>query len=402
MGEGTLDVSRVVEGTRVVVFGGTGFLGKLFWAMLVDRYPNIGKIFLVVRPKEKGTPEARFWSETAESEALEPLRRTHGTGFEAFLREKIVPIDGDMGRPLCGLDESLVHELWGSIDAVVNVAGVVDFNPPLDEGLHANAFGAQNLVGLARALGDVPCLSHQHLLRRGHAQGADPRGRPSRLSVPSRRRARGRRVGPSARNSGVPRSGRPGQSPLRGRLPSERVREHRPEEPDRSRRARARRGLRPRVRAREAQIREHTSRRGRPRPGDALGLAQHLHVHQGHRRAGDRVERAAFHHRASCVLRVVPRLPGAIVQRGGHDERAAALLDAEGAGARPREARAPRPHPDRLRRCGDDPRLRGAARGKRRAGLPVRRQRREPVHGAALRRARGHLQAQVLPAKGKQ
>ena len=36
MGEGTLDVSRVVEGTRIVVFGGTGFLGKLFWAMLVD------------------------------------------------------------------------------------------------------------------------------------------------------------------------------------------------------------------------------------------------------------------------------------------------------------------------------------------------------------------------------
>jgi long-chain acyl-CoA synthetase len=67
-----------------------------------------------------------------------------------------VPIDGDMGRALCGLEEPLVHELWGSIDAVVNVAGVVDFNPPLDEGLHANAFGAQNLIGLARALGDVP------------------------------------------------------------------------------------------------------------------------------------------------------------------------------------------------------------------------------------------------------
>jgi len=156
MGEGTLDVSRVVEGTRIVVFGGTGFLGKLFWAMLVDRYPNVGRVFLVVRPKGKGTPEARFWSETALSEALEPLRRSHGAGFEAFLRDKIVPIDGDMGHPLCGLEDALVRELRGTIHAVVNVAGVVDFNPALDDALHANAFGAQNLVGLARALGDVP------------------------------------------------------------------------------------------------------------------------------------------------------------------------------------------------------------------------------------------------------
>jgi long-chain acyl-CoA synthetase len=156
MSEAALDVSRIVEGARIVVFGGTGFLGKMFWAMLADRYPNLGRLFLVVRPKGQGSPETRFWSETAESEVLEPLRRAHGSGFEAFLREKIVPIDGDMGRPLCGLDDALVRELRGTIDAVVNVAGVVDFNPPLDEALHANAFGAQNLVGLARALGDVP------------------------------------------------------------------------------------------------------------------------------------------------------------------------------------------------------------------------------------------------------
>ena len=44
----------------------------------------------------------------------------------------------------------------GRIDAVVNVAGVVDFNPPLDEALDANAFGPTNLVNLARALGDAP------------------------------------------------------------------------------------------------------------------------------------------------------------------------------------------------------------------------------------------------------
>jgi long-chain acyl-CoA synthetase len=181
-GAATLDVSRVLDGSRLVVLGGTGFLGKIFWAMLLDRYPNVGTIFLVVRPKGSGTPEARFWGETAVSEVLEPLRRAHGGRFEAFLREKVVPIDGDMGRPLCGLDEALVRQLKGTIDGVINVAGVVDFNPPLDEALHANAFGAQNLIGLARALGDAPIFHTSTCYVAGSRKGPifeeDPRVRP--------------------------------------------------------------------------------------------------------------------------------------------------------------------------------------------------------------------------------
>jgi long-chain acyl-CoA synthetase len=150
--DATLDVTRTLRGARLVILGGTGFLGKVFWAMLLDRYPVVERIYMVVRPKAGSTPASRFWSEIAGSEALGPLRRAHGDGYEAFLREKIVPIDGDMGRPQCGLDEGLVGELAGTIDAVINVAGVVDFNPPLDEAIGANAHGAQNLVALTRAL----------------------------------------------------------------------------------------------------------------------------------------------------------------------------------------------------------------------------------------------------------
>jgi len=152
-----LDVSRVFDGANLVVLGGTGFLGKIFWVMLLARYPNIGKLYLMVRSsKGKGTSEERFWREVATNECLRPLREQHGAGFEAFLRDKIVPIDGDVGKTNCGVDAKLVAELRGTVDAVVNVAGVVDFNPPLDEALDANAFGSKNLVDLARALGDAP------------------------------------------------------------------------------------------------------------------------------------------------------------------------------------------------------------------------------------------------------
>ena len=54
--DATLDVTRTLRGARLVILGGTGFLGKVFWAMLLDRYPVVERIYLVVRPKAGGTP----------------------------------------------------------------------------------------------------------------------------------------------------------------------------------------------------------------------------------------------------------------------------------------------------------------------------------------------------------
>ena len=148
-----LDVRALLAGKRLLLLGGTGFLGKIFWIMLLHHYPEVGRIHLLVRSNKTRTSEERFWKEIATSEALAPLRERYGDGLEAFLREKVSPVDGDVGLPLCGLAESLITEWRDRIDAVVNIAGVVDFNPPLDEALDTNAFGAQNLLALCRALG---------------------------------------------------------------------------------------------------------------------------------------------------------------------------------------------------------------------------------------------------------
>jgi long-chain acyl-CoA synthetase len=184
MQQSTLDVSGIFDGARLVVLGGTGFLGKIFWSMLLDRFRNVGRIFLVVREKSGLLSEERFWRQVATSDALEPLRRSLGAGFEAFLRDKVVPIDGDMARPLCGIAPGLVSELAGTIRAVVNVAGVVDFNPPLDEALKANAFGAQNLAALARALGGVPILHTSTCYVAGTRRGLIREEHPTAVPFP--------------------------------------------------------------------------------------------------------------------------------------------------------------------------------------------------------------------------
>lgn len=174
--------SRVLSGKRLVVVGGTGFLGKVWVAMLLHRFPEIEHLYLLVRPKKEQSAEERFWSQIVTSPTFDPIRESHpGAAFEAFIRQKVTPVVGDVVLPLLGLDEGLIEGLKGRVDAVVNVAGVVDFNPPLDEALDVNAFGVNNLVSLAKTLGT--CVMHTSTCyvagyRAGLIEEVDPRAVP--------------------------------------------------------------------------------------------------------------------------------------------------------------------------------------------------------------------------------
>ncbi len=109
----------------------------------------------MVRPKPGVSSTERFWREIAPHPCLEPLRVRYGEDYQAFLTDKVVPVGGDITLPFCGLNEELRQSLRGQVDAVVNASGIVNFQPPLDVALEVNAFGAQTVVDLARDLGNV-------------------------------------------------------------------------------------------------------------------------------------------------------------------------------------------------------------------------------------------------------
>lgn len=174
--------SVVFRDKRLVVVGGTGFLGKVWIAMLLERFPELEHMYLLVRPKKDQSPDERFWAQIVTSPVFDPLRERYpGEAFEAFIRRKITPIAGDIVEGLLGISPAVLAEMKGRVHAVVNVAGVVDFNPPLDEALDVNAFGVNNLVALARHL-DVPVMHTSTCYvagyRAGHIDERDPRETP--------------------------------------------------------------------------------------------------------------------------------------------------------------------------------------------------------------------------------
>ena len=161
----TLSVAKNLSGLRILLIGGTGFLGKVWLSLVLKRFPDIGHIYLIVRSRQRSdgtirqSHELRFWSEVATSPALNPLREGRSAKkFQSFINEKITVLDGDVTRPFGGISDEIRDEIRGKVDVLVNSSGVVDFNPPLDKSLEVNAFGMQNLVALAKDLGDIPFM----------------------------------------------------------------------------------------------------------------------------------------------------------------------------------------------------------------------------------------------------
>lgn len=151
-----LDVTAQLRGKKIVVVGGTGFLGKVLIGLILKRFPDIGHIYLMVRGKGGLSSKDRFEQEVWPTPCLDPCRSDYtvtGEAGKVDLYTKLTPMPGDVVEPLGGVKGEWLKKLTDEkIDLICNVAGVVSFDPPLDEGLQVNAIGVQNLLELARVL----------------------------------------------------------------------------------------------------------------------------------------------------------------------------------------------------------------------------------------------------------
>src|SRR5438552_3973115 len=104
----------ILRGRSLFLLGGTGFLGKVTLAMLLDRVPEIGRVYVMVRAPGAGTDsEHRFWNSVLQSPPFQPLRDRHGAGLAEFIRSKLVIVDGDVTQSDLGLDRAMARQIAG-------------------------------------------------------------------------------------------------------------------------------------------------------------------------------------------------------------------------------------------------------------------------------------------------
>ncbi len=147
-----LSPTEIFKGKKIFFIGGTGFVGKVTLSMLLHNFPDVGKIYATVRARNAEESHNRFWASVVTSPTFDPLREKYGEKFEDFIREKLVPVNGDVGNDLLGLDEKEAKKIMKDCDIIINSAGNVTFNPPLESALRTNVVGTNNVLKLARMM----------------------------------------------------------------------------------------------------------------------------------------------------------------------------------------------------------------------------------------------------------
>src|SRR5436190_15391336 len=125
------------------VTGATGFIGRRLVERLLDT--RQGKVYVLVRENSMAR--------------LDDLIERWSIVVGASAAERILPVVGDLRRPLLGVEEEQLAELRGKITHFFHLAAVYDMTAPAERNTAVNVGGTTHAVELARAL-DAKHLHH--------------------------------------------------------------------------------------------------------------------------------------------------------------------------------------------------------------------------------------------------
>ncbi|KAI5016016.1 hypothetical protein ZWY2020_005748 [Hordeum vulgare] len=145
----------------ILITGSTGYLGKLLVEKILHVQPAVKKLYLLVRAPDAMSAGQRVLSEVTGKDSFNLLRRKYGIiGFQNFIKEKVVPLAGDIMDSYLGLDNSRVDALSEELDVIINVAATTSFYERYDVALACNALGARNVCQFAKRCLNLKLFLH--------------------------------------------------------------------------------------------------------------------------------------------------------------------------------------------------------------------------------------------------
>jgi long-chain acyl-CoA synthetase len=153
-----VSVRRALAGKNILLIGGTGFIGKVFLAKLLTDLPDIGKVFMLIRPRAT-TGVQRFEKMVESSPVFDALQKRHGQDLEQYIGNRVEVVEGDVTHPGLGLSRQAAERLARTVDVIINSSGLTDFNPDLRTALAANVDGTLQVVEFLRG-SDRAALLH--------------------------------------------------------------------------------------------------------------------------------------------------------------------------------------------------------------------------------------------------
>ena len=172
-------IPEALDGKRIAITGGTGFLGTALIERLLRSVPGC-ELVLLIRSGKRSSVAQRARREIFRNDAFDRIRSELGSAeFDAMVDRRVQVIAGDVGTDGLGLDEG-DRAVLASCDIVVHSAATVAFDSPLDAAVEVNLLGPTRIAHTLRDLGVAPHLvSVSTCYVAGNRRGAAPAGRRS-------------------------------------------------------------------------------------------------------------------------------------------------------------------------------------------------------------------------------
>ncbi|MFT3922904.1 MAG: SDR family oxidoreductase [Myxococcales bacterium] len=167
----SLSVEKALAGRHILFTGASGFLGKVWLSMMLDKVPQVGRIYVLLRGKGKQGARERFQRMINDTYAFKVLHDRHGDGLSQFLAERIEVISGDVSRPGLGVDPKIATRIQRELDMVIHCAGQVDFDPELSDALQNNVEGTIHAAEFAAAARNASFLQVSTCFVAGNRDG---------------------------------------------------------------------------------------------------------------------------------------------------------------------------------------------------------------------------------------
>nr|GEY52763.1 fatty acyl-CoA reductase 2-like [Tanacetum cinerariifolium] len=145
-----IGIVNVLKGKGFFVTGATGFLGKVFIEKILRTVPDVGKIYLLIKAKNKDAAMERLKNEIINTELFKSLQQAYGKSYQSFMLSKLVPVTGNVCESNLGLDEDMADVISKDVDIIVNSAANTSFDERYDIALDINTGGPSRLMSFAK------------------------------------------------------------------------------------------------------------------------------------------------------------------------------------------------------------------------------------------------------------
>ncbi|MCO8128417.1 HAD-IB family phosphatase [Acidimicrobiia bacterium EGI L10123] len=160
-----LSIAAALDGQRIAITGGTGFLGTALIERLLRRAPGC-ELVLLIRPSQRRSVGQRARREIFKNDAFDLLREQlagsaadGGETFDDMIERRVRVIGGDVSSDGLGLDEA-GREVLATCDTVIHSAATVSFDSPLDLAVEVNLLGPSRIASTLHDICEPSRLPH--------------------------------------------------------------------------------------------------------------------------------------------------------------------------------------------------------------------------------------------------